>query len=88
MNRSSKAITLALIGSALFLNGCGETEPEVEEEENGTANAATPHRGGGGVFIVPRLGGRMGGGGGGGGMSSAPSARGGFGSTGSASVGS
>ena len=78
MDRSSKAITLALIGSALFLSGCDEPEDE-DGEPNGQAAGARHH--GGGVFIGPRIGG-----GGAGGVATSPSARGGFGSTGSASA--
>jgi hypothetical protein len=82
MDRSSKAITLALIGSAFLLGGC--SDPEIEEEEqNGQATAGQQHHGGG-VFIAPRIGGF--GGGAGGGVATSPSARGGFGSTGSASA--
>jgi hypothetical protein len=79
MDRSSKAITLALIGSSFLLGGCGE--PEVEEEDNNQATAGTQQHHGGGVFIAPRIGGGMGGG-----VATSPSARGGFGSTGSASA--
>ena len=77
MDRSSKAITLALIGSAFLFAGCQNNE---EEQNQNQQNAGG---GGRGVFIAPRIGGGYGGGGrAGGGVSSAPSARGGFGSTG------
>jgi hypothetical protein len=79
MDRSSKAITLALIGTAVLFGGCGNDE-ENQEQNNGQATAG--HRGGG-VMILPRIGG----GGGNGGVATSPSARGGFGSTAPASVG-
>lgn len=81
MQRSSKAISLVLIGSALLIGGCGEDE-EVAQEPNQGAQG----HGGRGIFIVPRIGGGMMGGGRG--VGAAPSARGGFGGTGSVGVGS
>ena len=85
MDRSSKAIKLALIGSAslallasaFLVGGC--------QQRVGMAN----HGGGrGGFFFIPRIGGWGGGGGGGGGMTATPSTRGGFGTTGSSTIGS
>ena len=101
MQRSSKSIALALIGtgsavligSALLLKGCGTEDEGGSWAEDGQPaegqQAATGHRGGGGggIFILPRVGGGFVGGGRGVGAP-APSARGGFGSTGSAGVGS
>lgn len=86
MGKSSKSITLALIGSALLLSGCGRDEDEGQdwEQDPNQKQASGGHRAGGGVFIVPRVGGGFGGGG-------APgvggSARGGFGSSGAHGVG-
>jgi hypothetical protein len=77
MEKSSKVISLALIGSAFLIGGCQREEDQENNQQ--TANGGT---GRGGVYIAPRLGGGYGGGGGGG-VSTAPSARGGFGSTGS-----
>jgi hypothetical protein len=81
MDRSSKAITLALIGSAFVLGGCQKEEDEWGPDQPAVQNGTASGRGHGGLIIVPvpRIGG---GGGAGGGVSSAPSARGGFGSTG------
>ena len=81
MPKSSKAITLALIGSSFLLGGCNRNDDE-------NANQAVGGHGGGrGVFIGPRIGTGFGGGGGTG-VSATPSARGGFGSTGASGVGS
>jgi hypothetical protein len=84
MDRSSKAIKLALIGtasvallgSAFLVSGC--------QQRTGMANQVG---GRGGFFFIPRLG-SWGGGGGGGGVATSPSSRGGFGSTGSSAIGS
>jgi hypothetical protein len=81
MDRSSKTITLALIGSAFLLGGCQDQEQqEAQQNQQTTQNGSGGARG---VYIAPRIGGGYGGGGAGGGVSSAPSVRGGFGSTGS-----
>jgi hypothetical protein len=77
MERSSKTITFALIGSAFLLGGCHR-----QEDENRNQQAAGGY---GRVIVGPRLGGGMGGTGS---VSSSPSARGGFGSTGSFGAGS
>ncbi len=83
MQRSSKAITLVLLGSAFVIGGCSEDEDEeVAREQNQGAQG----HGGRGIFIAPRIGGGMMGGGRG--VGAAPSARGGFGGTGSVGVGS
>ena len=86
MGKSSKSITLALIGSAFLLSGCANNEEEEDQNQNQIPNQAAGAGGRtGGVFIRPRIGG---GGYGGGGMSSAgASARGGFGGTGSVGAG-
>lgn len=84
MNKSSKTISLALVGATFLLGGCGSDQEA--EEEGEAANQERTRSGHGGLFIAPRIGGGMGGGRGG--MSPSPSARGGFGATGSASVGS
>lgn len=82
MGRSSKSITLALIGSALMLSGCADEEEDQDQNANQVAGAG---RHSGGVFIAPMIGGGYRGGG----MSSpGASARGGFGATGSVGVGS
>ena len=61
MGKSSKSITLALIGSALLLSGCSHDE-ESEEQEQDQAQAQQENacgRGGRGLFIAPRIGGGM-----------------------------
>ena len=87
MDRSSKAIKLALLGtasvallgSAFLVSGCHQ------RSMMGMAGG-----GRGGFFFLPRIGGWGGAGrvGAGGGISTAPSSRGGFGSTGSSAIGS
>ncbi len=77
MLKSSKTITLVLIGSTLLLAGCNR-----DDEENNQTTAA----GGRGVYISPRVG--SGFGGGTSRVGTAPSARGGFGSTGVSGIGS
>lgn len=115
MGKSSKSITLALIGSALLMAGCQTRDEEPIADANAdfgaTADgggdfgdpasadgqaAGTPHNGNGigragsgvaGAIIGSRIAGSMLRGGGGGASApvtpSAPSARGGFGATGS-----
>jgi hypothetical protein len=81
MDKSSKVISLALIGTAFLVGGCSRQDEEENNQQAGN------HVGGRGVFIAPRIGGGFGGGGRGG-VGTAPSARGGFGSTGSFGAGS
>lgn len=73
MNRSTQAISLVLLGTALALSGCSQSEEDENQQEGG-------HGGHGGVFVAPRIGGY--GAGRGVGTVGAPSARGGFGGTG------
>ena len=78
MNKSTKVISLVLMGSALSLAGCARERDD--EEEN---------RGGGGAHAGPRVIAPVGirGGMGGGSVSSGASARGGFGGIGGVGVG-
>lgn len=92
MQKSSKVVTLALLGcvvgpaflvsTALMIKGCNEEEQVADANGNPQNGTSGTGRTGGhtGFFFLPRFGGW--GGGGGGGMTSAPSSRGGFGSTG------
>lgn len=78
MGKSSKSITLSLLGSTLLVVGCNR------REEDGR-NAPGGYMGGGrGVMVAPRIGGY----GGGGAASVGASSRGGFGSSGASAVGS
>src|SRR5947208_132872 len=65
MNRSSTAISLVLIGSALALAGCGKSEPDWDDEEPTQPQNATTTGGHGGYVggarVFPRVG--VGGGG-------------------------
>ena len=80
MNKSTKAISLVLMGSALALAGCYS---RTDDEENNRVGNSTGHGVyGGGRFIAPRFGGGVGGGRA---VSAAPSVRGGFGGTGAVS---
>jgi hypothetical protein len=88
MNKSSKTISLVLIGSALTLSGCSsalESEDGFFDEETQANQANSHHAGshlgaGAGVYAATRLLGR--GAGGGGTVGVGASARGGFGSPG------
>jgi hypothetical protein len=74
MNKSTKAISLVLMGSALALAGCSSRSDD-EDEDDRTAAGTHGYRGGVPVMI-------RGSGVGRGSVSSAPSVRGGFGATG------
>ena len=100
MSRSSRSIKLAIVGTAsvallgsvFLVNGCGdEGEAGAEQSWDENGQPVTHRRAGGGGFFfipIPRIGGGFVGGGNRGPVMTAPSARGGFGATGSSSVGS
>jgi hypothetical protein len=82
MNRSTKVITLTVIGSMVIGGGAAflfSGEPNEQYDQNG--NRIHGSGGGHGFFFLPRFGGGYSGGGSGS-VGTAPSARGGFGSTG------
>jgi hypothetical protein len=80
MNKSTTAISLVLMGSALALAGCSS---RTDDDDNNRVRNNTGHGGyGGGRMIAPVFGGGTGGGRA---VSAAPSARGGFGGTGAIS---
>jgi hypothetical protein len=81
MNKSTKVISLVLMGSALALAGCSTRSDDDEDER--TAQGGQGYRAGVPVMIP-----RSGSGVGRGAVSTAPSARGGFGGTGAVSSGS
>lgn len=72
MNRSTQAISLVLLGTALAMSGCSQSEDE-DQQQNGGGGAH-------GAYMGTRVGGY--GAGRGVGSVGVPSARGGFGGTG------
>lgn len=79
MNKSTGTISLVLLGTALALSGCSSPAEEDEDVQN-----AGGHGGYVGTHYVP--GSRLGAGGGGT-VAATPSARAGFGGTGSGTIG-
>ena len=86
MNKSSGAISLVLLGTALALAGCSSQS----DEEGGDWSEDDGQQGHRGHVVAPIVGPRFGGGlgGGRGSVGAVPSARGGFGGIGSGGVGS
>ncbi len=83
MNKSTKAISLVLMGSALALAGCSSRTDDDEDNRVGTNGGHGVY--GGSRVIAPRFGGGVSGGRS---VSASPSVRGGFGGTGSVGIGS
>jgi len=83
MNKSTKAISLVLMGSALALAGCSSRTDNEDDDRIGSNGSHGVY--GGSRVIAPRFGGGVGGGGS---VSAGPSARGGFGGTGGVGSGS
>ena len=84
MNKSTKAISLVLMGSALALAGCSSRTDD--DDDNRVGNNRGHGVYGGSRVIASGFGGGVRGGGGS--VSAGPSARGGFGGTGGAGIGS